>query len=116
MCHVCFRSSRLTQPPSSERCPGRPVRIEQLFHERKGHAVSCSDYTGGILVFCTKCGAISSGQRLFNLADTCKNSPQSGKAYTNLVRIQKLQHPDPKKGDAPILSRPVTLDSITSVT
>ena len=112
-CQICFRSSRLTEPPRHERCQGLPFKLTELLASRKGHNLSCCDTPNGIILFCTKCGCMSEGTRLAGLSSPCKNKPQSGKCGRNLSRIALRQHPNPARfGDACVLDPPVFIDSL----
>ena len=116
ICIVCFRGSRLQVPPQREECRGLAPKLVDLIRDRKQHNISCSEYPGGVLFFCTRCGGVSEGKRLENLGRPCKVRPQSGKTATNLSRIARLMQPTSKgaHGDSPVLTPPVSLDTLLS--
>ena len=112
-CQVCFRSSRLPEPPRKERCRGLPPKLTELLANRQGHNLSCCDTPNSILLFCTKCGCMSESTRLAGLSSPCAKAPQSGKCGRNLSRIAARQHPNPSRvGNDSILHPPVSVDSL----
>jgi hypothetical protein len=116
ICTVCFRTSRLSEPPRLERCAGLRPKLRQLIADRKQHSLACCDYPNGVIVFCTRCGAVTEGTRLANLSEPCRRAPQSGKAATNLSRIAQGMHPKSKGvfGNQSVLTTPISLDSIVN--
>ena len=67
ICRVCFRTSRLSQPPASEKCHVLRQKLLDLIADRQGYNLACCDFPGGILIFCTKCGGVTEGTRLATL-------------------------------------------------